>query len=85
MNSLLVVFGFVLVLVFCFVLPIVIYSIHMDHKKKAAELAAEFDGNRAETLEFELAKVNERLAVLERIVTDGRYDLEQEIRRLDSA
>ncbi len=85
MNSLLVVFGFVLVLVFCFVLPIVIYSIHMDHKKKVVELAAEFDASRAEILESELARVNERLAVLERIVTDGRYDLEQEIRRLDSA
>ena len=85
MNSLIVVFGFVLVLVFCFVLPIVIYSIHMDHKKKVVELAAEIDGGRVEALESELAKVNERLAVLERIVTDGSYDLDQEIRRLDSA
>lgn len=85
MNTILVVFGFVLVLVFCFVLPIVIYSIHMDHKKKLAALAAEFDGNQAQILESELTRVNERLAVLERIVTDGRYDLEQEIRRLDSA
>ena len=84
MNSLIVVFGFVLVLVFCFVLPIVIYSIHMDHKKKVVELAAEIDGGRVEALESELAKVNERLAVLERIVTDGSYDLDQEIRRLDS-
>jgi len=36
-------------------------------------------------LTAELTEVKERLAVIERIVTDGSYDLNMEIRRLESA
>jgi hypothetical protein len=46
---------------------------------------ADSDHVRADTLAAELAGVKERLAVIERIVTDGSYDLDKEIRRLESA
>ena len=83
--NLITVFGFALVVLFAFVLPIVIYGIRMRHKQETAELMADSDHVRADTLAAELAEVKERLAVIERIVTDGSYDLNKEIRRLESA
>lgn len=83
-EDLIVVFGFVLVVLFAFVLPITFFAIHSENKKKMAELAAQGDHARAEALQAELALVNERLAVLERIVTDRRFDLDNEIRQLES-
>ena len=84
-TDLITVFGFALVVLFAFVLPIVIYVIRMGHKREMAELMADSDHVRADTLAAELAEVKERLAVIERIVTDGSYDLDKEIRRLESA
>ncbi len=84
MLELTLIFGFVLVVLFAFVLPIVIYSIRTNHKKKMATFIAEDGRIDAQTLEEELIEVKERVAVLERIVTDGQYDLNQEIRRLES-
>ncbi len=84
MSSLAVVFGFVLVVLFAFVLPIVIYGIRTTHQKKMAAFVAEDERLEAQALEAELISVKERLAVLERIVTDGRYELDQEFKRLDS-
>ncbi len=83
-DNLLAVFSFVLVVLFAFVLPITIYAIYTDHKKQMSDVTAKGDV-RAEALEAELAVVNERIAVLERIVTDRRYDLDEEIRQLDTA
>ena len=84
-ENLLAVFGFVLVVLFAFVLPITFYAMHTDHKKKMATLTAGDERKRATALEAELTVVNERLVVLERIVTDRRYDLDDEIRQLDTA
>ncbi len=84
-TDLITVFGFALVVLFTFVLPIVIYGIRIGHKETMAELMADSDHVRADTLAAELAEVKERLAVIERIVTDGSYDLDKEIRRLESA
>ena len=84
MLELTLIFGFVLVVLFAFVLPIVIYSIRTNHKKKMATFIAEDGRIDAQTLEEELIEVKERVAVLERIVTDGQDDLNQEIRRLES-
>ncbi len=84
MGTLAVVFGFVLVVLFAFVLPIVIYGIRTSHQKKMAKFGAEDERIEAQALEAELVSVKERLAVLERIVTDGRYELDQEFKRLDS-
>jgi len=84
MLELTLVFGFVLVVLFAFVLPIVIYSIRTNHKKKMATYIAEDGRIETQALEEELIEVKERVAVLERIVTDGQYDLNREIRRLES-
>lgn len=84
MLELTLVFGFVLVVLFAFVLPIVIYSIRTNHKKKMATYIAEDGRIETQALEEELIEVKERVAVLERIVTDGKYDLNREIRRLES-
>ncbi len=84
MLELTLVFGFVLVVLFAFVLPIVIYSIRTNHKKKMATFIAEDGRIETQELEEELIEVKERVAVLERIVTDGQYDLNREIRRLES-
>ena len=84
MLELTLVFGFVLVVLFAFVLPIVIYSIRTNHKKKMATFIAEDGHIETQELEEELIEVKERVAVLERIVTDGQYDLNREIRRLES-
>ena len=84
MGTLAVVFGFVLVVLFAFVLPIVIYGIRTNYKKKMAVFVAEDQKIEAQALEAELVSVKERLAVLERIDTDGRYELDQEFKRLGS-
>ena len=84
MLELTLIFGFVLVVLFAFVLPIVIYSIRSNHKKKMATYIAEDGRIETQALEEELIEVKERVAVLERIVTDGQYDLNREIRRLES-
>ena len=84
MNELEVVFCFVLVVLFAFVLPITIYSIRTNNKKKMAIFVAEDERIEAQVLEAELVSVKERVAVLERIVTEGRYELDKELRRLES-
>lgn len=84
MNELVVIFCFVLVVLFAFVLPITIYSIRTNHKKDMALFVAEDERIEAQVLEAELVSVKERVAVLERIVTEGRYELDKELRRLES-
>ena len=84
-TDLITVLAFGLVVLFAFVLPIVIYGIRTGHKVEMAELMADSDHVRADTMAAELAEVKERLAVIERIVTDASYDLDREIRRLESA
>ena len=84
-GDLLVVFGFALIVMLVFVLPIVIYAIRTEHQKKMAELNSSDNQTRVDELQAELASVNARVEVLERIVTDGSYDLKREIRRLESA
>ncbi len=84
MDELMLIFGFVMVVLFAFVLPLSIYSIRTAHKKSMAELVADDRHIESQALEEELLEVKERVAVLERIVTDGQYDLKQEIQRLES-
>ncbi len=84
MSELAVIFCFVLVVLFAFVLPITIYSIRTNHKKEMAIFVAEDERIEAQVLEAELVSVKERVAVLERIVTEGRYELDKELRRLES-
>lgn len=84
MVELQLIFGFVSLVLFAFVLPIVVYSIRTNHKKKMAMFVAEDARIEAQVLEAELVSVKERVAVLECIVTEGRFELDKEFRRLES-
>jgi len=57
-----------------------IFDLHSKHKAKAKS-SSEIDELKSE-LNSELKEVKERLAVLEKIVTDGKYDLKNEINSL---
>ena len=73
---------FVLVILFAFVLPIVIYGTWTTHKKDMAKLSASLNDSEKENLKNELAAVKNRLEVLEAIVTDKKYQLNQDITAL---
>ncbi|GAA0854859.1 hypothetical protein [Aliiglaciecola litoralis] len=70
-----------------FVLPIVIIAMVFSHKQKMAKANA--NGNagsdQVKALEAELKSVKERLNTLEAIVTDDKYQLNQEFSKLKSA
>lgn len=75
---------FVLIILFAFVLPIVIYGTWSTHKKDMAKLSASLNDSEKENLKNELMAVKTRLEVLEAIVTDKKYQLNQEISELKS-
>lgn len=70
---------FVLIILFAFVLPIVFVGIWTTHKKEMAKANANLNNSEKENLKNELAAVRSRLEVLEAIVTDKKYQLNQEI------
>ena len=78
------IFAFVLA-VLLFVLPIVAYWIYSENKRKLAKLDGGLNAEEAAVLRAELDRFKERLAVLEEIVTDDRYQLEREFKQLESA
>lgn len=51
----------------------------LDHRERMAEAGG------GEGVSDELARLKERVAVLERIVTDDRYELDRAFRELDDA
>lgn len=73
---------FVLVILFAFVLPIVVFGIWTTHKKDMIKLSANLHSSEKANLQNELAAVKSRLEVLEAIVTDKKYQLSQEISAL---
>lgn len=70
-----------------FVLPIVILSMIFSHIQKVKQVEADSKGDyeQVEKLEKELSEVKERLNTLEAIVTDEKYQLNQEFSKLKSA
>ncbi|WP_340677857.1 hypothetical protein [Paraglaciecola sp.] len=76
---------FVLVILFAFVLPIVIYGTWTSHKKDMAKLNASLNDSEKNNLKNELSALKSRLEVLEAIVTDKKYQLSQEISDLHSS
>lgn len=76
---------FVLIILFAFVLPIVVFGIWTTHKKDMIKLSADLGASEKTNLQNELAAVKSRLEVLEAIVTDKKYQLSQEIADLGSA
>lgn len=73
---------FLLLTLFGFVLPIVFAGIWTTHKKEMADAASQLDDSEKRALQAQLKHVTERLQVLEAIVTDQKYQLNQEIAEL---
>lgn len=73
---------FVLIILFAFVLPIVLIGTWASHKKDMAKVNANLNNSEKQNLHNELAAVKSRLEVLEAIVTDSKYQLNQEITKL---
>lgn len=73
---------FVLLILMVFVLPIVIIGVWTTHKKEMAKLSASLNDSEKENIKNELVAVKTRLEVLEAIVTDKKYQLNQEITEL---
>jgi vacuolar-type H+-ATPase subunit I/STV1 len=72
---------------FFFVLPIVIIGMVFSHKQKMAKSNAlsNSGSDQIKALQAELKSVKERLNTLEAIVTDDKYQLNQELSKLKSA
>lgn len=73
---------FILAIVFLFVLPIVTMGIFTNHKKEMAALNTKLDQSEKKRIDDELKAVKTRLEVLEAIVTDKKYQLNEEISSL---
>jgi hypothetical protein len=73
---------FVLIILFAFVMPIVMVATWTSHRKDMAKVNATLNDSEKENLHNELKAVKSRLEVLEAIVTDKKYQLNQEITAL---
>jgi hypothetical protein len=73
---------FVLLILMVFVLPIVIIGVWTTHKKEMANLNANLNDTEKENIKNELVAVKTKLEVLEAIITDKKYQLNQEITEL---
>ncbi len=76
---------FVLVILFAFVLPIVFVGIWTSHKKDMAKMNTELNEKERQNIKNEFEAVKSRLEVLEAIVTDKKYQLNEEIEKLRDA
>lgn len=74
---------FVLIILFFFVAPIVVIGTWTSHKKEMAKLNAELNSSEKQNMENEFAAIKSRLEVLEAIVTDKKYQLNQEFSELE--
>ena len=73
---------FVLIILFAFVLPIIMVGTWSSHKKEMAKANTSLNHSEKENMKNQLAAVKSRLEVLEAIVTDKKYQLDQEITKL---
>ncbi|MCC2617794.1 hypothetical protein LJ739_16200 [Aestuariibacter halophilus] len=74
---------FVLVILFFFVAPIVIIGMWTSHKKDMAKMKMELGKSEKQNIDNEFAALKSRLEVLEAIVTDKKYQLNEEISQLN--
>jgi Na+-transporting methylmalonyl-CoA/oxaloacetate decarboxylase gamma subunit len=73
---------FVLIILFAFVLPIVLIGTWTSHKKEMAKMNLSLGQSEKQNVENELSAIKTRLEVLEAIVTDKKYELNEELDRL---
>lgn len=71
--------------VFLFVIAIVLISNFFSYKKEMAKLGTKVDHVQSSAVNNELDNIKQRLIVLEKIVTDKNYDLNEEISSLHKA
>lgn len=69
----------IIALVFLFVFPIAIISIWTAHKAEMAKLNKEVNNSDKQKYENEIISMKKRIEVLEAIVTDKKYQLDNEI------
>ncbi len=77
----------IMAILMAFVLPITILGMIFSHKEKMAKANAKSadSSKQIDALQAELNKVKDRLNTLEAIVTDDKYQLNQEFSKLKSA
>jgi hypothetical protein len=71
-------------MVFLFVLCISGMGMFFDYRKQQLKMMAKMNQLEESSVQRELAAIKQRLAVLEKIVTDKRYDLDEEFNSLRS-
>ena len=70
--------------VFIFIVAIVFIANYFSYKKEMAKLGTKVDHVEDNAMKNELDNVKQRLIVLERIVTDKNYDLNEKLSNLTS-
>lgn len=68
--------------VFIFIIVIVLIANFFSYKKDMAKLGTKVDHVEDNAMKNELDNVKQRLIVLEKIVTDKNYDLNEELSNL---
>ena len=74
---------FVIVIVFSFVIYIVKMS--NEHEKQKMKIKSGFFESENNDFKQEIQELKDRIVTLEKIVTDGNYDLKKEFDKLDAA
>jgi len=69
--------------VFLFIIAIVLIGNFFSYKKEMAKLGTKVDHAEESATKNELDNIKQRLIVLEKIVTDKNYDLNEEISNLN--
>tara|TARA_R100001377_G_C3188719_1_gene109642 strand:- start:870 stop:1115 length:246 start_codon:yes stop_codon:yes gene_type:complete len=70
--------------VFLFIIAIVLIGNFFSYKKEMAKLGTKVDHAEDNAVKSELANIKQRLVVLEKIVTDKNYDLNEELSSLNT-
>ncbi|MFC4699891.1 hypothetical protein ACFO4O_06980 [Glaciecola siphonariae] len=76
---------FVLMILFLFVLPITLFGIFTGHKREMLKMNAKLGSSEVTNIKNELESVKTRLEVLEAIVTDKQYQLNQDLDALNNS
>ena len=69
-------------MMFTFVFAISALGMFFDYRKQQLKMMARINEMEQGNLQNELVGIKQRLAVLEKIITDKRYDLEEELSSL---
>ena len=69
--------------IFVFIVAIVLITNYLSYKKEMAKLGTKVDHVEDSVTQRELDNIKQRLVVLERIVTDKGYNLNEEIAGLN--